>query len=512
MTARVRTIVWFACLACLADARPARSQCGIDGASPCNPWGFGYTDCCRPVDYVSSLDPNDLVGPAGIGVSRALARHAYLPYTVYFENVATATAPAQEVRVIDTLDPARFDLSTFAFLTVGFGDTVVAAPPGAASFSRDIDLRPGRAVIVRFEGSLDAQSGVLTCRFRSLDPATLDPLDDPDGGFLPPNQHPPEGEGLVSYILRAPAPLPTGTELPNTARVVFDQNPAIDTPEWRNTIDADAPASQVDPLPDFNGRTRFGVSWGGTDVGSGVRDYDVYVSDDGGPYELWLEHTPAAADTFPGLDLHTYRFYSVARDSVGNVEPPPGQPDATTRVDVSTAALPGLVEAQSDTRHVRLLWFVSGPSAGATVERRTSASAWQAIGEPFRSGTDYLEFRDTTVVAGQRYGYRLGLTRSGVVQYFGEVWVATDARVELALGAPNPARNPVVLDFALPGHEGGLLELFDISGRRMFARQLFGAGAHRYSLSEAGDIPAGAYVLRLGYAGRALTRKLVVLR
>jgi len=66
------------------------------------------------VCVVFASDPNDKVGPSGYGQARYVPGSASLPYSVDFENVATATAPAQKVVVTDQLDPAKVDLSTFS--------------------------------------------------------------------------------------------------------------------------------------------------------------------------------------------------------------------------------------------------------------------------------------------------------------------------------------------------------------------------------------------------------------
>ena len=51
--------------------------------------------------------------------------------------------------------------------------------------------------------------------------------------------------------------------------------------------------------------------------------YNVYVSDDGGPFTLWQSDTTATSATFTGQVGHTYAFYSVATDNVGLVQPTP---------------------------------------------------------------------------------------------------------------------------------------------------------------------------------------------
>jgi len=50
-------------------------------------------------------------------------------------------------------------------------------------------------------------------------------------GFLPPNKAAPEGDGSVFYTMSPKQGLPIGTEIRAKATIVFDVNPAIDTPE-----------------------------------------------------------------------------------------------------------------------------------------------------------------------------------------------------------------------------------------------------------------------------------------
>jgi hypothetical protein len=70
--------------------------------------------------------------------------------------------------------------------------------------------------------------------------------------------------------------------------------------------------------------------WSGGDSpgGSGLADYSIYVSDNGGPYMVWLANTTVTDAPFVGEYGHAYSLYSSARDNAGNSELPPAQPDA----------------------------------------------------------------------------------------------------------------------------------------------------------------------------------------
>jgi len=234
--------------------------------------------------------------------------------------------------VTDQLSPATWDLSTFELGEITFGDSTVTPPLGAQAFSTDVDLRPDKSVILWIDESLDRTSGMLTSTFSSRDPITGAPPDDPLLGFLPPDVLHPEGEGTISFAVTPLSTLPSGTNVENGARVVFDANPYIDTPIWSNLLDLDPPSSQVNSLTATQGSGAFAVSWSGSDAASGVLDFSVFVSDDGGPFGAWRVNTPLTSDTFLGQNNHVYSFYSVARDSAGNVEAPPSVPDATTQV------------------------------------------------------------------------------------------------------------------------------------------------------------------------------------
>jgi hypothetical protein len=105
-------------------------------------------------------------------------------------------------------------------------------------------------------------------------------------------------------------------------------------------VDLDPPSSSVQPLPAVTNGTAVKVTWAGSDgpSGSGVASFDVFVSDNGGPFTAFLTGTTQTSATFSGVAGHSYAFYSVARDRAGNVQPTPSGAQATTLLQV--AALP----------------------------------------------------------------------------------------------------------------------------------------------------------------------------
>jgi hypothetical protein len=285
------------------------------------------------VGIVGSFDPNDKSGSQGFGEARYVSGEEPLRYAVRFENMETATAPAQIACIEDRLDLETIDLDSFSLGPISFGETVVRPPTGAQSFVTEVDLRPQNDLLVRIVAHLDRNTGLLTWSFRSIDPATGDLPTDPRVGFLPPNTSPPEGDGSVLFTVKARSGLSTGTEVRNKATIVFDVNDAIETPEWKNTLDTERPASEVLALPETVGCDgRFLVEWSGADEGSGIGDYSIFVSENDGPFTVWLQNTRATDATFQGRSGAVYGFYSVARDHTGNTETAAPTPDAMTQV------------------------------------------------------------------------------------------------------------------------------------------------------------------------------------
>ena len=72
--------------------------------------------------------------------------------------------------------------------------------------------------------------------------------------------------------------LTTGTGIRNQATIIFDVNPPINTPQWLNTLKRE-PTSHVLSLAATQTSPNFQIQWAGTDAGSGINDYTIFVSD-----------------------------------------------------------------------------------------------------------------------------------------------------------------------------------------------------------------------------------------
>jgi hypothetical protein len=324
-------------------------------------------------DYLSVLDPNtttpppvisggvfdvqyddqvSLAGPSGYGPQGFIPPSETLPYQINFENPSAATAPVQKVVITNQLD-ANLDWGTFQLTGIGFGSTTLAIPAGSQSYQKTVPMTyNGTMFNVQVQAQLNATTGLLTVTFQSIDPGSgLPPA--PAAGFLPPEDGTGRGVGFVSYSIQPKTGLVTGTQIRNIASVTLDSNPAIATDQVDDrdsslgvdpnkqalvTIDAGAPTSSVQPLPAVTNSASFTVSWSGQDDpgGSGIASYSVYVSDNGGAFKPFLTGTTRTSATFTGQVGHTYGFYSVATDNVGNRQPTPAAAQATTLVAVPT--------------------------------------------------------------------------------------------------------------------------------------------------------------------------------
>lgn len=287
----------------------------------------------------SSIDPNIKIGPVGNEPENYFYGQSKVNYTIYFENLNSATAPATSVEIFDTLDVNFFDISTLQFTGFGFNDVRYHVMHSSDSYVQEIDLRPAKNTIVRFEAKLDSISHSLVWKFSSFHPQTRDLVSNVSDGFLNPNVTSPEGEGYVSFsILPKPNRLHL-QQILNRAKIVFDENAPLFTDYWTNTVDKVKPSSNVLPLASVISDTLFSLKWSGNDAHSGVKHYSIfYTLNDTATY-LFANNTAADSALFKGDFGNTYKFYSIATDYAGNKEGVPNTPDAVVTLQQPTTSV-----------------------------------------------------------------------------------------------------------------------------------------------------------------------------
>jgi RHS repeat-associated protein len=284
---------------------------------------------------VNRNNPNVITSVSGYGSQRWIAGNAPLPYTIDFSNNATrGTTPIAQVTISEELD-SDLDLNTFSLNSFAFGNVYVTVPPGSQNFSKRLDLQDTLGVFVDVRAGLDKATGTVTWSLTALDPITGNPVDNAIKGFLPPNDANNAGSGSVGYSIQPKANSANSTRIDARATITFNNLTLFQTNSVANLLDTDIPTSKVTAPPTID-TPSFNVSWAGTDNGSGIATYDVYVATDGGKYTLWQSQTGATTATYTGEIGKTYSFYSIATDSVGNIESKNPTAETTTKIVAPT--------------------------------------------------------------------------------------------------------------------------------------------------------------------------------
>jgi hypothetical protein len=274
---------------------------------------------------VTSTDPNDKLSPQGAGADHFIKGSRPVDYTVRFENVASASAPAQRVTVVDQL-PTALDWSTVHLtgVTVSGVDVPLAEGPATAVLRTShgvASLDEHRSVLV--DSSVDVKTGRLVVHLQGP-PGLDDPFSPtPYQDFLPPNTVAPVGGGEIRYTAQPVHGVTTGASVRNRASITFDDHvggPTIETPETLNTIDADAPAVVLSSLAPVSGESA-GLTWTASDIGAGVQHVQILQSTDDGPFAS-IAVSVSNSVMVPLQTSHKYAFRAVAVDAVGNISEP----------------------------------------------------------------------------------------------------------------------------------------------------------------------------------------------
>lgn len=216
------------------------------GHSEQPPWGPDVPDGTTTegdTETGGSADPNEKTGPAGYGDANHVTAEKDLAYRVSFENLESATAPAQVVTVVDPLSDS-FDWTTFALTEIAFGSEVIVVPEDRRQyFETTVEFtQEGLDLEVQIEAGIDLSTGLAFAYFYTIDPETGWPPP-VEYGFLPPEDATGRGQGHISYVVRARPDVPSGTEIRNVATIQFDFGLSIDT----NQNDPLDPSEGTDP-------------------------------------------------------------------------------------------------------------------------------------------------------------------------------------------------------------------------------------------------------------------------
>jgi hypothetical protein len=267
-----------------------------------------------------------------------------MPFTIYFENLPTASSTTREITVVDQFD-TNLDLRTFRLGEIVFSQYTVSVPANRSFFSASMPLtNQASNIVANISASVNVETGTATWTLTAIDLNTgAEPLN-PNFGLLPPDTTNSVGEGYIQYTIQPLAGSPTGTVVTNQAVITFESNAPIATPITTNTLDSVAPTSRVAALPAVVLTTNVTVSWSGSDDrnGSGIQSYKIYVSENSNAFSLWYNTSTntnnvlVTSAVFTGQSGNTYGFYSQASDYAGNVEAPHATADTSVLMSVNT--------------------------------------------------------------------------------------------------------------------------------------------------------------------------------
>ncbi|CAF1039882.1 unnamed protein product, partial [Brachionus calyciflorus] len=187
-----------------------------------------------------SLDPNEIIrhGQIGYGQLNFIQQVDEFNYTILFENYFNASAPARDVLIELKID-IGFDINTFYFTAFGFGNYSFELDP-KQKVNHLIKLPNFTDYYVDFASFIDRENRLAYWKFVTLDNETLQPTENVDIGFLPPNKFK-SGEGFVRFKVNRNENCTTMCELKAKAKIIFDLNDPILTNTDVCTIDDNSP-------------------------------------------------------------------------------------------------------------------------------------------------------------------------------------------------------------------------------------------------------------------------------
>lgn len=180
--------------------------------------------------------------------------------------------------------------------------------------------------------------------------------------------------------------------------------------------------------------------------------------------------------------------------------------------DGVTDVVASLVSANAEPGRVRTVWLAPAGASVVVYRRADGDAVWASMGRVTADGSGRAEYDDRDVVAGARYGYRIGIPNQGDEVFSAEAWVDVPVAVlaldRVAVGASSRS----TVTFMLPHAGSASLELIDISGRRIGGREFEGLGAGAHTAEIEGPRASGVYFVRLRQGVATVTRRVALVR
>lgn len=304
------------------DILVRRNQCPPSGGSRKFPPG-PLTDAANAImQILLTSDPNEIKGPDGQPDKAWISVNDRIPYTIFFENDTTATAPVKYLKITSPVEPKQ-DAATLELGNVGFNNFSFDIPPGNSFYYQRLDARDSAGLFIDMTAGYDIVTNNIFWEFQAIDPITLLPPEDPMAGFVfvQDTLNPEYGHGFVNFTIKPKTNAQTLDTIDARAFIVFDDNDTIPTNIHKNTIDALPPVSQVNAISG-NGTNPITLTWTGADDvnGCGIDYYTIYVSTDLVNYNVLFPEIRRTDTTFSLPTGFNYCFFVLATDRVGNKE------------------------------------------------------------------------------------------------------------------------------------------------------------------------------------------------
>lgn len=202
----------------------------------------------------------------------------------------------------------------------------------------------------------------------------------------------------------------------------------------------------------------------------------------------------------------------------GSYAGPPGNRIMAHKLIESGMESFALLSTQVDAapNRVRLAWRASPPAdVLIRLDRREEGGAWQAQRSARPDFTGIVRFEDSDVRAGGSYSYRVSVSPGGVEHIYGETSVRVPTiMLAMRLTSPNPSSGEITAEVELPSSAKASIELIDVRGRIVERKQLGGGGPAvlQIPIAKGKRLASGIYFLRLTQAGKAITRRAVIVQ
>src|SRR5262249_28735995 len=139
---------------------------------------------------------------------------------------------------------------------------------------------------------------------------------------------------------------------------------------------------------------------------SSIASFDVFVSDNSGPFTIFRQGTALTSAQFTGAAGHTYGFFSVATDNLRNRQPTPTAAQAPTTIgDITAPTWPAgsLLQAISvQTTSVTLSWTAAQDDVGVTGYR-----VFQGTSQVGSTASATRTFQVNGLTAGTTYNFKV---------------------------------------------------------------------------------------------------------